>query len=114
MPLATGMFLGPYEIVAQLGAGGMGEVFRAKDTRLGREVAIKIVLEKFTTDRERLIRFEREARALAALNGMEEDSGRHFLVMELVPGPTLGEKLAGRRCNSSRRSCWRGRWPMRS
>jgi serine/threonine protein kinase len=81
----------------------MGEVFRARDSRLGREVAIKIVLEQFTADRERLVRFEREARALAALNhpniaalyGIEEDAGRHFLVMELVPGQTLGERLAG-------------------
>jgi serine/threonine protein kinase len=100
--LAAGTRLGPYEIVSPLGAGGMGEVFRAKDTKLGREVAIKVVLERFIADRERLMRFEREARALAALNhpniaalyGMEEDGGRHFLVMELVPGLTLGERLA--------------------
>jgi Tol biopolymer transport system component/predicted Ser/Thr protein kinase len=102
MPLTTGTRLGLYEIVAPLGAGGMGEVYRARDTRLGREVAIKVVLEAFLADRERLIRFEREAKSLAALNhpniatllGMEEADGRHFLVMELVDGETLGEKLA--------------------
>ena len=103
MSLTPGSRLGGYEILASLGAGGMGEVFRAKDSRLGREVAIKVVLEQFISDRERLVRFEREARALAALNhpniaalyGIEEDAGRHFLVLELVPGQTLGEKLAG-------------------
>jgi len=96
-----GAKIGQYEVVAKLGEGGMGEVFRARDTKLGREVAIKVVLAAFVSDRDRLIRFEREARALAALNhpniatlyGMEEDAGRHFLVMELVPGLTLAEKL---------------------
>jgi len=79
----------------------MGEVYRARDTKLGREVAIKVVLEAFLADRDRLARFEREARALAALNhpniatlhGMEESAGRHFLVMELVAGLTLGELM---------------------
>ncbi|HEX5214915.1 MAG TPA: protein kinase [Vicinamibacterales bacterium] len=97
-----GQKLGTYEIVATLGAGGMGEVYRARDTKLGREVAIKVVLEAFLADRDRLLRFEREARALAALNhpniatlhGMEEAGGRHFLVMELVAGRTLAETLA--------------------
>jgi serine/threonine protein kinase len=103
MSFSPGARLGGYEILASLGAGGMGEVFRAKDTKLGREVAIKVVLESFVADRDRLLRFEREARALAALNhaniaalySVEEDAGRHFLVMELVPGLTLGERLAG-------------------
>jgi serine/threonine protein kinase len=102
MPLTPGARLGNYEILASLGAGGMGEVFRARDTKLGREVAIKVVLERFIADRDRLIRFEREARALAALNhpnvaglyGMEEAAGRHFLVMELVSGMTLAEVIA--------------------
>src|SRR5687767_10309430 len=80
----------------------MGEVYRARDTRLGRDVAVKVVLEAFVADRDRLARFEREARSLAALNhpnvatlhGMEESGGRHFLVMELVDGPTLAELVA--------------------
>ena len=101
MALGPGARLGSYEVLSTLGAGGMGEVYRARDTKLGREVAIKVVLEAFLADRDRLARFEREARALAALNhpniatlhGMEEADGRHFLVMELVDGLTLGEHL---------------------
>jgi Tol biopolymer transport system component len=97
-----GQKLGAYEVVATLGAGGMGEVYRARDARLGRDVAIKVVLDAFLADRDRLVRFEREARMLAALNhpniatlhGFEEAGGRHFLVMELVPGRTLAEVLA--------------------
>ena len=97
-----GTRIGGYEVVDKLGEGGMGSVYRARDTRLGRDVAIKVVLEAFLADRDRLARFDREARALAALNhpniatlhGMEEADGRHFLVMELVPGRTLGEILA--------------------
>ena len=68
MPLNTGARLGPYEIVSALGAGGMGEVYRARDTKLGREVAIKVLPEIFAADPERLARFEREARVLASLN----------------------------------------------
>ena len=102
MALPTGTRLGTYEIVSSLGAGGMGEVYRARDTKLGREVAVKLVLEAFLTDKDRLGRFEREARSLAAINhpniatlyGLEESGGRHFLVMELVDGLTLGELLA--------------------
>ena len=102
MSIAPGSRLGQYEIVSLIGEGGMGAVYRARDTKLGREVAIKVVLEAFVSDRERLARFEREARALAALNhpniatlyGMEECDGRHFLAMELVPGPTLAELIA--------------------
>jgi Tol biopolymer transport system component/predicted Ser/Thr protein kinase len=98
----VGQKLGAYEVVAKLGEGGMGSVYRARDTRLGRDVAIKVVLEAFLADRDRLARFEREARVLAALNhpniatlhGIEEADGRHFLVMELVDGRTLGELLA--------------------
>jgi Tol biopolymer transport system component/predicted Ser/Thr protein kinase len=93
MSLALGTRLGPYEILMAIGAGGMGEVYRAKDAKLGREVAIKILPEAFATDPERLARFEREAKVLAALNhpniaqiyGVEE----HALVMELVEGETL-------------------------
>ena len=84
--------LGPYEILAPLGAGGMGEVYRARDTRLGREVALKVSAERFSE------RFEREARAIAALNHPNicqlYDVGPNYLVMELIEGPTLGEKMA--------------------
>jgi len=89
--------LGHYRILNKLGAGGMGEVFRAADTKLGREVAIKVLPEAFARDPERLARFEREARVLASLNhpniaaiyGFEQAEGLHFLVLELVPGPNL-------------------------
>ncbi|MGH9199712.1 MAG: protein kinase domain-containing protein [Vicinamibacterales bacterium] len=102
MALAVGTRLGPYEILPALGAGGMGDVYRAHDARLGRDVAIKVLPEAFTSDPDRLARFEREARALAALNhpniatihGLEDSGGVRALVMELVPGPTLTEKIA--------------------
>ncbi|HEX6322169.1 MAG TPA: protein kinase [Vicinamibacterales bacterium] len=101
MALTPGSLLGSYEIVAPLGAGGMGAVYRARDTKLGRTVALKVILAPFAADEERISRFEREARMLAALNhpriaalfGMEEDGGQHFLVMELVEGETLAERL---------------------
>src|SRR5882724_6340070 len=97
MPLTIGTRLGPYEIVALIGAGGMGEVYRAKDTRLDREVAIKVLPAAVAQDRERLARFEREAKVLASLNhpniaqiyGLEEDGDTRALVMELVGGSTL-------------------------
>ena len=102
MPLATGSRLGVYSILDPLGAGGMGEVYRALDTRLGREVAIKGLPEEFSRDAGRLARFEREARMLAALNhpsvaaiyGLEEADGTKFIVMELVLGETISEILA--------------------
>jgi len=102
MALAPGTRLGPYEVTAPLGAGGMGEVYRAKDTRLGREVALKLLPEAFAADPERLARFEREARTLASLNhphiaqihGLEDASGTPALVMELVEGPTLADRIA--------------------
>src|SRR5439155_8899458 len=91
MPLAAGDRLGPYEIIARIGAGGMGEVYKARDTRLGRDVAIKISAERFSD------RFEREARAVAALNHPNictlHDVGPSYLVMELVEGPTLAERI---------------------
>jgi serine/threonine protein kinase len=101
MGLSAGTRLGPYEIQALLGAGGMGEVYRARDTKLGRDVAIKILPEVFTSDPERLARFEREARMLAALNhphigaiyGVEDAQSVHALVLELVEGDTLRERL---------------------
>src|SRR5438045_3067120 len=92
MPLSAGARLGPYEILAPIGAGGMGEVYRARDTRLDRSVAIKIAAEQFSE------RFEREARAVAALNHPNIctlfDVGPNYLVMELVEGPTLAERIA--------------------
>src|SRR5216110_2773971 len=102
MSLSAGSRLGPYQIVAPLGAGGMGEVYRARDPRLGREVAIKVLPREFTEDAERLTRFEREARILASLNhphigaiyGVEEYVGVRALVLELVEGPTLADRLA--------------------
>jgi serine/threonine protein kinase/Tol biopolymer transport system component len=103
MPLAAGTRLGLYEILAPIGAGGMGEVYRAKDTRLGRDVAIKVLPDAFAHDAERMTRFEREAQVLASLNhphiatihGLEESNGVRALVMELVEGPTLAERIGG-------------------
>jgi serine/threonine-protein kinase len=104
MPLSVGTRLGLYEIVAPLGAGGMGEVYRARDTKLGRSVAVKILPDAFALVPDRLARFEREAKVLASLNhphitalhGMEESEGRHFLVMELVEGETLADAIAAK------------------
>jgi serine/threonine protein kinase len=101
MPLSVGEKFGPYEILAPIGAGGMGEVYRAKDTKLEREVAIKVLPVALAQDRERLARFEREAKVLASLNhpniaqiyGLEESSSGRALVMELVPGQTLQSPL---------------------
>ena len=101
MTLSGGERLGFYEVLAPLGSGGMGEVYRALDTRLHREVAIKILPEAFAEDTERLARFEREARLLAALNhpaiatvhGLEHDGPRRFIVMELVDGENLATRL---------------------
>ncbi|MGQ0733428.1 MAG: LpqB family beta-propeller domain-containing protein [Acidobacteriota bacterium] len=104
MPQPRGSRLGPYEIVDVLGIGGMGEVYRARDPRLDRDVAIKILPDTFTSDPDRLTRFEREARALAALNhpnigaiyGLEEREGSRALVLELVEGETLADRLRER------------------
>ncbi len=97
MSLTSGTRLGPYEIVAPLGAGGMGEVYRARDSRLGRDVAVKVLPQDVASDPDRLTRFEREARTVAALNhpnivvlhSIEEDHGTRFLTMELVEGQTV-------------------------
>src|SRR5438128_8536389 len=102
MALSAGTKLGPYDIVAPLGAGGMGEVYRARDTRLNRDVAIKILPEAFAADPERLARFTREAQTLASLNhpniahihGLEESGGVRALVMELVEGEDLAQRIA--------------------
>jgi Tol biopolymer transport system component len=101
MTLAPGTRLGHYEIIAPLGVGGMGEVWRARDTSLEREVAIKVLPAAFASDPERLARFEREAKVLASLNhpniaaiyGFHEQDGLRFLAMELVPGQNLAERL---------------------
>ena len=101
MPLSAGTRLGSYEILSALGAGGMGEVYRARDTRLDRDVAIKILPEAFAADAERVARFQREAKVLASLNhphiaaiyGLEDAEGVKALVMELVEGDDLAQRL---------------------
>src|SRR5437773_5235303 len=102
MPLGPGARLGPYEIVSALGAGGMGEVYRARDTKLGRDVALKILPATFAADPDRLARFHREAQVLASLNhphigaiyGFEDSGETHVLVLEFVDGPTLADRIA--------------------
>jgi len=103
MALTSGTKLGPYEIIAPLGAGGMGEVYRARDIRLDRIIAVKVLPELIATDAERLRRFEQEAKAVAALNhpnilsvhDIGVQAGIHFIVTELLVGQTLREKLSG-------------------
>jgi serine/threonine-protein kinase len=101
MPLTSGTRLGSYQIIGAIGAGGMGEVYRARDTRLNRDVAIKILPDGVTTDPDRLGRFRREAQVLASLNHPNiahiydvETTGGSFLVLELVEGPTLADRIA--------------------
>src|SRR5262249_49955507 len=101
MSLSARTRIGPYEIVALIGAGGMGEVYRGRDARLGRDVAIKVLLPNFAADTDRMARFQREAQVLASLNhphiaalyGLEEAGGVRALVMELVEGPTLDQRI---------------------
>ena len=102
MPLESGTTLGPYEVTAKIGEGGMGEVYRARDTKLDRDVALKVLPQAFTDHPDRLARFEREAKVLASLNhpnighiyGLEEAAGQKALVLELVEGPTLADRIA--------------------
>ncbi len=102
MALTSGTRLGPYEITAQIGVGGMGEVYRATDTKLKRDVAVKVLPSHVAADPERLARFQREAEVLASLNhpniaaiyGLEEADSTKALVMELVEGPTPDNSLA--------------------
>ena len=98
MKLASGVRLGPYEIVAPIGAGGMGEVYRARDTRLDRTVAIKILPAEFAQDERLRIRFEREAKAISALNHPHicalYDVGPQYLVMEHCEGKTLAKRIS--------------------
>ncbi len=102
MSLAAGTRLAHYEILEAIGKGGMGEVYRARDGKLGRDVAIKVLPEEFAENEERLARFKREAKVLASLNhpniasiyGLEQSGNIHYLVLELVPGETLAERIA--------------------
>src|SRR4029434_1916290 len=102
MTLSAGTKLGRYEIRSAIGAGGMGEVYRARDTQLGRDVAIKVLPDAFARDADRLARFRREAQVLAALNhpnighiyGFDDSGATHGLVLELVDGPTLADLIA--------------------
>jgi serine/threonine protein kinase len=102
MPLSSGAKVGPYEILAPIGAGGMGEVYRAHDPRLGRNVAIKVSAQQFSD------RFEREARAIAALNHPNicqvYDIGPNFLIMEFIEGAPLAGPFASRCCVAPRRA----------
>ncbi len=102
MPLTVGSRIAHYDVTALIGEGGMGQVWQAIDTKLGRAVALKILPDAFASDPDRLARFEREAHVLASLNhpniaqihGIEEDEGTRALVLELVEGPTLADRLA--------------------
>ena len=102
MPLDVGSRLGHYDVTALIGEGGMGQVYRATDTKLKRQVALKILPEAFSADPERLARFQREAEVLASLNhpniaaihGLEESEGTRALVLELVEEPTLADRIS--------------------
>ena len=119
MTVAAGTKLGPYKVTGAIGAGGMGEVYQAHDTKLGRDVAIKILPEAFAHDPERLARFQREAKILASLNhpniatiyGLEQSNGTTYLVMELVPGETLAERVKREGALPSE-SLFFARWPV--
>src|SRR5215831_18223722 len=99
--MLIGQMLGAFHVAGELGAGGMGEVYRARDMKLGRDVALKILPASFTHDAERLARFRREAQVLAALNhphigaiySLDEANGQQFLVLELIDGETLADRL---------------------
>ena len=101
MTLPPGSRLGSYEITGPIGAGGMGEVYRARDSKLGRDVALKVLPQAFAREADRLSRFQREAKVLASLNhpniasiyGLEDSGSTHALVMELVEGPTLADRI---------------------
>ncbi len=105
MALSPGDHFGQYQVLMMLGAGGMGEVYRARDTKLGRDVALKILPPAFAADSSRLARVQREAHVLASLNhrgiaaiyGVEESGGTRALVMELIEGQTLADRVTGAR-----------------
>lgn len=117
MALAAGTKLGAYEVAGALGAGGMGEVYRARDPRLGRDVAIKVLPDHLSGDPSALARFEREAKVLAALShpniltifDVGSENGISFVVMELLPGETLFSRIAQRRPTGLRQSAWESR-----
>src|SRR6185436_11033101 len=102
MTIKPGTRMGSYEVLAAVGAGGMGEVYRARDTKLGRDVALKIIPDIYARDPDRMARFRREARLLASLNhpniaaiyGVEDSDGRPALVLEYIEGQTLAERIA--------------------
>jgi len=112
--LSAGMLLGPYEILAPLGSGGMGEVYRARDTRLGRQVAVKILPEAVSQDSRRVARFEKEAEALAALShpnildihDVGQSEGRFYVVTELLEGETLRDRMTGEPSAGGRPPSW--------
>ena len=120
MPLQAGGRLGPYEIIALIGAGGMGEVWLATELRLGRRVALKLLPPDLTRDPARIQRFEQEARAASALNHPnvctihalgETNDGQHYIAMEYVEGETLRRRLATSRFSVRRASTSPLRWP---
>ncbi len=129
MPLTPDTKLGPYRAIAKIGEGegGLGEVYRARDTKLGREVALRILQEAFASDPDRLARFQREAQVLASVNhpniaqiqGLGRAAGIKALVLELVEGPTLADRIAQgpprskRHCPSRNRSPRPSRWHMK-
>src|SRR6059036_3746503 len=122
MSLTPATRLGPYEIIAMLGAGGMGEVYRARDPRLGRDIAVKVLPEDMASAPDRLARFEREAKTVAGLNhpnivvlhSIEEVAGTSFLTMELVEGRSLADLVTPGGLRSPRCSTWRSRLPTPS
>ena len=126
MALSSGTKLGPYEIQSLIGAGGMGEVYRAKDARLDRTVAIKVLPASFSADPDRMQRFAQEARAAAALNhpnilsifDIGDEKGSPYVVSELLEGETLRERLRNGALSSARQlntGCkWRGDWRRRT
>ena len=122
LSVQPGARLGPYEILSAIGAGGMGEVYRARDTKLDRDVAIKVLPDLFASDADRLARFTREAQTLASLNhpniaiihGLEQAGDVHALVMELVDGEDLSQRIAPVRSRSTKRCRSQNKSPRRS
>jgi len=122
MSLSAGSRVGPYEVLGPLGSGGMGQVFRARDTRLARDVAIKVLPESFAENADRIRRFEQEARAAGALNhpnvlvvyDVGSDGGLVYLVSELLEGQSLRDRISARYLPRMRSRGRRGPWRMRA